>query len=212
MKLHLPVLLRKALLASFTFSFACSAAAHAADLTLGNEDSLTIDYAAADSIPDLEGGTLILNGDAILQLLNCGKGDGKTYTLATGISKLLDAEGNAITLVSTNNAISKYFDVTQPGTGFWAGSALVLTADGTLQLVRHNETVTAAETNTTRQTGGAVYQYYAGISFENIEYYSSFMVVATVQMGHLLKFDPVPVVIAEIFSANLGGAATMSGD
>jgi len=39
-----------------------------------------------------------------------------------------------------------------------------------------------------------------------------FMVVATVQMGHLLRFDPVPVVIAEIFSANLGGAATMSGD
>lgn len=39
-----------------------------------------------------------------------------------------------------------------------------------------------------------------------------FMVVATVQMGHLLKFDPAPMVIAEIFSANLGGAATMSGD
>ena len=39
-----------------------------------------------------------------------------------------------------------------------------------------------------------------------------FMVVATVQMGHMLKFDPVPMVIAEIFSANLGGAATMSGD
>ncbi|MBR5534423.1 MAG: citrate transporter [Ruminiclostridium sp.] len=39
-----------------------------------------------------------------------------------------------------------------------------------------------------------------------------FMVVATVQMGRLLQFDPVPVVIAEIFSSNLGGAATMSGD
>ena len=39
-----------------------------------------------------------------------------------------------------------------------------------------------------------------------------FMVVATVQMGRLLQFDPAPVIIAEIFSANLGGAATMSGD
>ena len=39
-----------------------------------------------------------------------------------------------------------------------------------------------------------------------------FMVVATVQMGRMLQFDPAPVIIAEIFSANLGGAATMSGD
>ncbi|MBA7581902.1 putative transporter [subsurface metagenome] len=28
----------------------------------------------------------------------------------------------------------------------------------------------------------------------------------------MLKFDPVPVIIAEIFAANTGGAATMSGD
>ena len=175
MKLHLPVLLRKALLACFAFSFACSAAAHAADLTLGGKDSLTIDYAAADSIPDLEGGTLTLNGDAILQLLNCGEGDGKTYTLASGISSLLDAEGNAITLDSTNNAISNYFDATQPGSGFWAGGTLVYAADGTLTLVRHNENViSSSDPNgvtrvTTQQSGGANYQYYKGITFSGIE-------------------------------------------
>ena len=39
-----------------------------------------------------------------------------------------------------------------------------------------------------------------------------FMVVATIRLDHFLKFDPVPLVLAEIFSANLGGAATMSGD
>ena len=39
-----------------------------------------------------------------------------------------------------------------------------------------------------------------------------FLVVATVRLAHFLSFDPVPLIIAEIFSANLGGAATMSGD
>lgn len=39
-----------------------------------------------------------------------------------------------------------------------------------------------------------------------------FLVVATVRMAHFLQFDPVPVIIGEIFTANLGGAATMSGD
>lgn len=39
-----------------------------------------------------------------------------------------------------------------------------------------------------------------------------FMVVATVRLAHFLQFDPVPLVLAEIFAANLGGAATMSGD
>ena len=28
----------------------------------------------------------------------------------------------------------------------------------------------------------------------------------------MLKFDPVPVIVAEIFAANVGGSATMSGD
>lgn len=39
-----------------------------------------------------------------------------------------------------------------------------------------------------------------------------FMVVTTIRMAHFLQFDPVPLVLAEIFAANLGGAATMSGD
>jgi Na+/H+ antiporter NhaD/arsenite permease-like protein len=39
-----------------------------------------------------------------------------------------------------------------------------------------------------------------------------FLAMVTIELAHLLKFDPVPVIIAEIFAANCGGAATMSGD
>lgn len=39
-----------------------------------------------------------------------------------------------------------------------------------------------------------------------------FLAVASVRLGHLLQFDPVPFIIAQIFTANLGGSATMSGD
>ncbi len=39
-----------------------------------------------------------------------------------------------------------------------------------------------------------------------------FLVAVTVHIAQLLKFDPVPLIIGEIFTANLGGAATMSGD
>ena len=31
-------------------------------------------------------------------------------------------------------------------------------------------------------------------------------------MAKLLKFDPVPMILSEIFCANLGGSATMCGD
>jgi Na+/H+ antiporter NhaD/arsenite permease-like protein len=36
--------------------------------------------------------------------------------------------------------------------------------------------------------------------------------MVTIELARLLKFDPVPMIIAEIFAANTGGAATMSGD
>ncbi len=39
-----------------------------------------------------------------------------------------------------------------------------------------------------------------------------FLAVTTIELSRLLKFDPVPVIIAEIFAANVGGSATMSGD
>jgi len=39
-----------------------------------------------------------------------------------------------------------------------------------------------------------------------------FLSIVTIEMARLLKFDPVPVIVAEIFAANTGGAATMSGD
>ncbi|GAH92797.1 unnamed protein product [marine sediment metagenome] len=39
-----------------------------------------------------------------------------------------------------------------------------------------------------------------------------FLTSVTIELARLLKFDPVPVIIAEIFAANTGGAATMSGD
>lgn len=39
-----------------------------------------------------------------------------------------------------------------------------------------------------------------------------FMAPVTIELARLLKFDPVPIIIAIIFAANTGGAATMSGD
>ncbi|MFH0942217.1 MAG: SLC13 family permease [Chloroflexota bacterium] len=39
-----------------------------------------------------------------------------------------------------------------------------------------------------------------------------FLAIVTIELARLLKFDPVPMIIAEIFAANTGGAATMSGD
>jgi Na+/H+ antiporter NhaD/arsenite permease-like protein len=39
-----------------------------------------------------------------------------------------------------------------------------------------------------------------------------FLAAVTVELARLLKFDPVPVIISEIFCANLGGSATMCGD
>ena len=170
MKLHLPLFLRKAIL---TLMLAYGVpAVQAAGLTLGAGDSLSLDFADASTIQNLNSGTLQLSGGTLLELINCGSGDGKTYTLATGVSSLLDAEGNALTLNSTNNAISNYFDTTQPGTGFWADASLVL-SNGDLQLVRHNESVKAAVIITTRQIGGVDYQYYEGVSFADIGYSTS---------------------------------------
>jgi Na+/H+ antiporter NhaD/arsenite permease-like protein len=39
-----------------------------------------------------------------------------------------------------------------------------------------------------------------------------FLASVTIELARLLKFDPVPVIIAEIFAANVGGSATMCGD
>ena len=36
-----------------------------------------------------------------------------------------------------------------------------------------------------------------------------FLVAVTIELGNLLKFNPVPIIISEIFCANLGGSATM---
>ncbi len=39
-----------------------------------------------------------------------------------------------------------------------------------------------------------------------------FLAAVTVELAKLLKFNPVPMILAEIFCANLGGSATMCGD
>lgn len=39
-----------------------------------------------------------------------------------------------------------------------------------------------------------------------------FLAAVTVELAQLLRFDPVPMIISEIFCANLGGSATMCGD
>lgn len=39
-----------------------------------------------------------------------------------------------------------------------------------------------------------------------------FLSAVTVELSQLLKFNPVPMILSEIFCANLGGSATMCGD
>ncbi len=39
-----------------------------------------------------------------------------------------------------------------------------------------------------------------------------FLAAITIELARLLKFNPVPMILAEIFCANLGGSATMCGD
>lgn len=39
-----------------------------------------------------------------------------------------------------------------------------------------------------------------------------FLAAVTVELAQLLKFNPIPMILAEIFCANLGGSATMCGD
>lgn len=39
-----------------------------------------------------------------------------------------------------------------------------------------------------------------------------FLAAVTIELAKLLRFNPVPVILAEIFCANLGGSATMCGD
>lgn len=39
-----------------------------------------------------------------------------------------------------------------------------------------------------------------------------FLAAVTIELSRLLKFQPVPMILSEIFCANLGGSATMCGD
>ena len=39
-----------------------------------------------------------------------------------------------------------------------------------------------------------------------------FLATVTLELAQTMKFDPVPMILSEIFCANLGGAATMCGD
>ena len=39
-----------------------------------------------------------------------------------------------------------------------------------------------------------------------------FLAAVTIELAKLMRFDPVPMILSEIFCANLGGSATMCGD
>lgn len=39
-----------------------------------------------------------------------------------------------------------------------------------------------------------------------------FLAAVTIELAQLLKFNPVPMILSEVFCANLGGSATMCGD
>ena len=171
MKLHLPISLRQSLLACLSLTVGHTlyggSAAVASDRVLETERSLPIDFADA-LYSDLSGGILQLTGNAELYFYGPGAGNGRVYTLVTGVSELCDAEGNPIVLGDSNNAAALYFDTSQPGTGFWADATLQLTSDGSLQLLRHNETVKEELTVSTQKTSDANYQYYEGVIFNDI--------------------------------------------
>ena len=169
MKLHLPVFLRKAIL-SLMLVYGVSAV-QAADLALGAEDTLSVDYSVSGSLQDLDNGSLQLSGGTTLLLAHCGEGDGKSYTLFTGVSGLLGADGSALGLDDANNDASLYFDTTKSGTGFWASANLQL-VNGALQIVLHNEELKEALTITEQVTSssefGSGLQYYTSILAENV--------------------------------------------
>ena len=157
------------------------------NLVLGEKGVLTVTGAGGSlnghSLTLQEGASLILTGavisrettdvdqDGELSLIVTPTGDGKTYTLLSGVSALVDKAGNSLTIGSYS--IDELFDSSQPGSGFWAGGTLVYAADGTLTLIRYNETVKDALDVTTRQTSGADYQYYKGLTFSSLECSSS---------------------------------------
>lgn len=157
-----------------TFAVGSNDAVLRADLSLADDATLQVDFSGSGAETNMNDSTLTLHGGSRLQLQNCGTGDGKTYTLLTCVSTLLDKDGNELTLDSSNNVVSLYFDTTQPGTAFWADATLHLTDDGSLQLVRHNETVKVAESIDTRQSGDSFdYSYYKSIRFADIDYSSA---------------------------------------
>ena len=39
-----------------------------------------------------------------------------------------------------------------------------------------------------------------------------FLAAVTIELAKMLKFDPIPLILSEVFCANLGGSATMCGD
>jgi len=39
-----------------------------------------------------------------------------------------------------------------------------------------------------------------------------FLASVTIELARMLKFDPVPLIIGEVFAANVGGSATLAGD
>ena len=173
-------------------------------LSLG-DGKLSIDYSGSGAATSLNNSALTLLGGTQLQLSNLTGGDGKAYELFTGIGSLLGSDGNALVLDDTNNAISNYFDPTRPGSGFWAGATLQLTDAGTLQLVLHNETVKEAITITSRQTNPSAYQYYAGISFEDISYSGSTPYGGAIYGGVTMKENGDVSFIGNTSSAS-GGA------
>lgn len=112
-------------------SIESSAASLESKLALNNACGLSV-----AGVANMNNNTVTLGEDIVFNLT--ATGDGRVYNLFSNVSGLKDAQGNDIVLDSTNNAISNYFDITQPGTGFWADAKLQLTDNGTLQLVRYN--------------------------------------------------------------------------
>ncbi len=112
-------------------------------LTLGNgklsiDAENTSDDGAATAL-NLNNGTLTLAGGTSLTISGW---DSETFTLFSGVTSLVDSNGDALVLGDTNNDASLYFD------GVGTGSILSLTSDGKLQLIHSSYLIWGEGTGT----------------------------------------------------------------
>ena len=133
------------------------------DLSLAAGGRLHLDYSGTGPVTSLNQHTLTLSGDTELNLSGLVDPYGRTITLLTGISDILDSSGSSLSQDSSNKPLSDFFTISNPGLSYLENAALSF-SDGNLQLLVSRRPVTTI----TNKQSGLVYERYQGICFENI--------------------------------------------